>query len=290
MNPELQLLQDETVCCAETLIWRHPPCTRPFLFDIAEAWGLWPSKEWLEDVMGALELCEEPALVLQFSYLHCRWGEHEQLRRHAASLRIPLLPQVRVLQAFGLLSTCQRRHWEAEALLVAALMAKLTRATIILKGCATEGATLWACIESGEIANAHLHQLALLAKDAVVVEKYAPDDLNSSMFEPSELASHKHFALNNEAILAWQKTYQVSLKAAAFCCDSPPFYPLASQISFTHGACLRGGLPPWGRVGPSRVVLGSLGRGEPFLSLTLESFWSLSTITHLCSRSRSRVI
>ena len=270
----IELLNNEQVCYAETLVWRHPPSTRCYIFDIHAAWGLWPCREWLDDILRHLRPNLHP-LVVRFEYLHCKWGDHEQLQRHAASVRLPAHEGIRCLQAYGLTSTCRRLHWEAEALLLASIIWQLTKTKVTLKGCAHPAQQLWKLIDNNEIANAHLHQFALLAKEAIDVHVHLPDDPVVSEPSSLELAKNEHFAISLDAILAWQKSYQVSQKAASFCGDSPPLHPLASTISFSHGACARGGTSSGWKGSPSGASCGTFGGGEPFLLLTLESLCSL---------------
>ena len=285
LNQEaLDILSNEQICMAETLQWQHPPCTRQWVPDIHSAWGLWPCKEWLDDVIRHLQANEGAAVMVNFEYVYCKWGDHEQLQRHAASVHLSTHMLVRKLTAFGLSTTSQRQHWEAEALLLAAIIAQLTKAPVHLLGCEQKAENLWSLIKHNEIANAHLHQFALLAKNAVQIVERLPDDLTVQEYTSHELAKDVHFAIPNDAILAWQKTFQVAQKAALFCRDSPPLYPLAAAISYSHGACARGGSSSGWKGGPCGASCGTFVGGEPLLLLTLESFCSLDGSKHKSSK------
>ena len=166
----LLVLQDPQLCQPQVLWWYHPPPCRPLLWNEQDAWGLWPTQSWLQQLIHAVEQRRPSRIQADFYYRDREQGRRPQLRRHAAWCAVRL-EGVQLLSARATKDGYHRRSWEQDAVQLLALVATFARSNVFVAGLATPLRELWSDIEAHKAANTYLVDTILLVKNAVFQEQ-----------------------------------------------------------------------------------------------------------------------
>ena len=207
---ECEVLEDPRRCQHNTLIWLHPQHCLPHVWPAEDAWALWPTRRWLDALMQWLpSLLPVQQIELRFSYQSVKTGQHPMLQRHTAAVQF-LPTGLANKQARAIMDACPLEAWEAEALILAAIIAVFHQATVLIEGLRAQPARVWHLIEGRRVANPHLCDLRALGKLRVVVRPH--DNLRTG---PGNVAN-PDFQIPLEATQAWNTSFEVAQKRRAF--------------------------------------------------------------------------
>ena len=219
-------------CSRDCAIWEYPHLAREVVLPPNAAHGLWPTRQWLQQLQLLPEAHGQARLEGVFLYRRASAGDHPQCKRHAARLRLSDgLPQLDV--AVGLWATTQKLEWELDALLVMALIHTFRQVPVRLRGITTPLKKLHQRLSAKDAAHAHLADFVLSAMGAGGMEVIwgAIDDpeLQHACRVPVEAAG------------ALSRSWKLSRLVQEMVEDTFDLYPEAKAISRQRGRPFRGG-------------------------------------------------
>ena len=223
-------------------MWLHPLPCRPCLVPISHSWGVWPTQDWLADLLRAIEHTKEAGgqLHFRFDYWKMDHGQHDMLKRHTATCTSSSL-HVRPLRATATLSMCTREAWEIECLVLAALAAVMARTQIRISGLHFELPNLKEKYVKGQFSNPHLKPTCMLALD--YVESVPSDAINPFPLSDEERRlAHQRLQLPGEVVRLWDDVHGISKKTKRFCSGLGDYFPEAAALGRFRGDVNRGGL------------------------------------------------
>ena len=222
---DCEVLQDPSKCLHHTLIWFHPEQCRAHLWRISEAWGLWPSQEWLDSIMQWLPTVSQHHLVqLRYRSACNRMGIHTMLQRHRATVHFEP-PGLQPLSARAVKEAYPAEAWQAETLVLAALIAVFHQNQVHVHGLQVAAGRLWHLVQSRKISNPHLRDL---------------HPMTAEVSSDPDFDQDGDLQLPPDVVQAWTTSFEVAKKAAKFCDGVGDLFPLAKDFS-RHRGFVRGG-------------------------------------------------
>ena len=227
----LRVLRNQPTCTRSTAIWVLDPVCRNHVLQDNQAWGLWPLPGWIARV---LELPKDRVWNIDTAYGASLLGSHPQLRRHWLAARVREEVSMH-WETCGTLDMASRQDWEADILTLAGILAILSQSHVQINGLSTDTSRLWSLLEEGNTANAHLSRMVIVAKPRVSVNPAGV------LLDASTLPPPVDINLPREAADSFERNYVLAKRVAEFSEKMMDCYPLAKELSRTHGWS-RGGL------------------------------------------------
>ena len=162
---EVNHLREVHVCHAQVAVWLHPEVCRPHIVRPREAWGLWPTQQWMQQVMETT-YGEGASVPVQFNMEERRWGRHPQLHRRCAVVQFPSLPWP-MLTARAKAASQSRMVWMADCVILAALLAIFSRQEVHIFGLPEDPDRIWTFIREKKAANVYLNDMIENTKGSV---------------------------------------------------------------------------------------------------------------------------
>ena len=235
-------------CHSELAFWLQPGECQPYVLQANAAWGLWPTQQWIEQLMN-FHFSVESQPVVQLDIQEVNLGNHPQLHRRRADVCFPGLGWP-MLTARALADAQSNRVWIADTLILAALIRIFSqrRVQVFARVPEDEITKAWASIQDGQSANAYLSHMIMAARSDVylVSGPMIPLPVREDLLLQPPLASRQ----------VWDYHAQLSRKVCAFWDASPDFYPEAARVSHSHGQ-IRGGF--WRPIEESGDTCGDFG-------------------------------
>ena len=211
-------------------MWEFPNKTRRYRLQIEDGAALWPTEEWLRQILDAPVDVE--VVHIQFHFLEHRGERHPELKRHAAQITIDgQLPAPS--QATARCDVYSRHLWELDTLILASLIAILKSVLIEVGGLVTELDQLWQDLLLHKSANAYLARMCHAVKDRIRL-------VNDMDME--DVIVWSHLLPPQHVVDQWNNQFVIAGKMQRFYEKFLDCYPLAHQVSRQHGqreGCVR---------------------------------------------------